>query len=210
MGIKKVKCAIVSGAPDTDTDFLRNHIDSGSFVIAADSGYVHCLKAGIRPDLIIGDFDSSPQPDVDVELIKLPVEKNDTDTFYCVKEAISRGYNSIEIFCALGNRVDHTYSNLLCLEYCLQNKIRAEIINSKNKIFLINDSVVLNDKEYKYFSLFALFSTVYGLNIIDARYELTDYNLAPDCLLTQSNAFIGKEVKINLKKGVLMIIQCND
>lgn len=210
MGTEKIKCTIVSGAPDDDTGFLRSHIDRNSFIIAADSGYIHCLKAGIKPNLIIGDFDSSPVPDTDIEIMKLPAEKDDTDTFFCVKEAIRLGYNCIEMFCAAGNRVDHTYSNILCLEYCRQHNVQAEMINSRNKIFLIDNSAVLNNKEYKYFSLFALFDTVYGLNIINARYELSDYNLTPDCHLTQSNTFIGKEVKINLKKGILMIIQCND
>ena len=63
MGIKKIKCSIVAGAPNADVDYLKNAVDKNSFIIAADSGYVYCKKAGIVPDIIIGDFDSSKKPD---------------------------------------------------------------------------------------------------------------------------------------------------
>ena len=59
MGIEKMKCSIISGAPNCDTDFLKNNVDIKSFIICADSGYKHCLDADIKPDIVIGDFDSS-------------------------------------------------------------------------------------------------------------------------------------------------------
>ena len=96
MGNKKVKCIIVSGAPDDDYDFLKEKLKKESYIIAADSGYLKCIKVNVIPDLIIGDFDSSPIPDVDTEIIRLPAEKDDTDTFYCVKKAIELGFKEIE------------------------------------------------------------------------------------------------------------------
>ena len=132
MGNEKIGCKIVSGAPDGNIDYLRIKLSGNPFVIAADSGYVNCLKAGVIPDLIIGDFDSSEMPSLKTEIIKLPVEKDDTDTFYCVKEAVRRGFVDIEILCAIGDRADHNYSNMLCLEYCRQNKVKCAISNKKN------------------------------------------------------------------------------
>ena len=40
-------------------------ISEGAFIICADSGYDKALQAGIKPDLILGDFDSleNPLPD---------------------------------------------------------------------------------------------------------------------------------------------------
>lgn len=52
-----------------------------------------CKKLGIKPDLIIGDFDSSDVPDTDIKTIILPVRKDDTDTFFAVKYAIKQGFN---------------------------------------------------------------------------------------------------------------------
>lgn len=54
-----MKFTIVAGAPNQDPQFLKNNVDLDSFIIAADSGYMTCKIAGIVPNLIIGDFDSS-------------------------------------------------------------------------------------------------------------------------------------------------------
>ncbi|MDE6412961.1 MAG: thiamine diphosphokinase, partial [Eubacterium sp.] len=82
MGNKKVKCMIVSGAPDDDYEFLKEKLYENAYIIAADSGYLKCVQIGVVPNLIMGDFDSSPIPEIKTEIIKLPAEKDFTDTFY--------------------------------------------------------------------------------------------------------------------------------
>ena len=34
------KCSVISGAPDSDIEFIKNHIDYSSYIICADSGYL--------------------------------------------------------------------------------------------------------------------------------------------------------------------------
>ena len=138
MGKEIKDCILVSGAPDDDYEFLKAKIDKNKFIIAADSGYKKLLKIGITPDLIMGDFDSSECPNENIcEIIKLPAEKDYTDTFYCVREAIKRGCKNLDIYCAIGDRFDHTYSNVLCLDYCKKNNVFCRIINKKNRLSLI-------------------------------------------------------------------------
>ena len=61
------------------------------FIIAADGGWLACRKAGITPDLLLGDFDSlSTQPDFP-NILRVPVEKDDTDTMLAVKTGLERG-----------------------------------------------------------------------------------------------------------------------
>ncbi len=210
MGTKKVKCVIVSGAPNNDSDYLSKVIDESSFVIAADSGYKRCIDAKIIPDLIIGDFDSSVKPSISCEIIKLPVEKDDTDTFFCVKEAVKRGYKQIEIYNAIGNRIDHTYANLLCLNYCLQNNVSAFIKNEKNKIFFVNDKIELDDSEYKYFSVFSFSDKSEGVSIKDSYYEVDNITLNSFDQYGESNHFKEKKAIVSVKKGTLIVILSND
>lgn len=210
MGTKEIKCAIVSGAPNNDTDYLKRFIDKSSFIIAADSGYKRCIDAEIKPNLIIGDFDSSKYPSEDCEVIQLSVEKDDTDTFFCVKEAIKRGYKEIEIYNAIGDRVDHTYANLLCLNYCLNNNVKAIIKNSKNQIMFVNDKITLDNSEYKYFSVFSFSEKSEGVSIKDAYYKLDNITLNNFDQYGESNHFNGKEVTVSVKKGTLIVILSND
>lgn len=210
MGNKKIKCVIVSGAPDDDCDFLRERLNADTFIIAADSGYLKCVKIGVTPDLIIGDFDSSPAPKLDTEVLKLPCEKDDTDTFYCVKKAVELGFSEIELLCAIGSRADHNYSNMLCLDYCLKNNVSCSIVNRRNKIRLVDREITIDDGEYKYFSLFAFLSVAEGLSIKGAYYEVENVKMMPYEQYAQSNCFKGEPVKISLKSGTILLIQSND
>lgn len=211
MGNKKIKCIIVSGAPDDDYEFLKDRLDSSSYIIAADSGYLKCKKAGFIPNLIIGDFDSSPLPEADTEILKLPAEKDDTDTFFCIKKAIELGFPEIEMLCAFGNRADHNYSNMLCLEHCRKNNVKCSIVNRRNKIQLVDDEIIIDGSEYKYFSLFAFLGEVNGLSVKNAYYELENILLKPYEQFTQSNCFKdNKPVEISVKKGIILLIQSND
>lgn len=49
------RCLIISGAPNC---FFPSNFKQSDFVIACDGGYIHAMKAGIVPDLLVSDFDS--------------------------------------------------------------------------------------------------------------------------------------------------------
>lgn len=209
MAEKLKKCAIISGAPESDFSYYDQYLE-GRYIICADSGYKKCSAAGIVPDLIIGDFDSSDKPKTNVPVICLKVRKDDTDTFYCVKKAISDGYNDIVILGGIGSRVDHTYSNILSLVYCFDRNIKCELVNNNNRVFVGSGEIRLKKGEFRYFSVFALFDKCEGLTIKGAQYDIADFDLEPDCQMTQSNGFRDCDVDISLKKGKILIILCND
>ena len=54
--------------------------DKDDLIIAADAGYLNVQKAGLRPDVVIGDFDSSKKPNTDTPIETFPILKDDTDT----------------------------------------------------------------------------------------------------------------------------------
>ncbi|MCD7871847.1 MAG: thiamine diphosphokinase, partial [Clostridiales bacterium] len=199
------------GAPNQNINFIKNNIDLNSSIIAADSGYITCFSADIMPDLIIGDFDSSEIPSCNCKIIKLPSCKDDTDTLFCVKKAIEKHADEIEIFCALGGRMDHTYSNILCLAYCLDNGVKASIIDEKCKIIIAESELsFINDEKYKFFSVFAFGGDAEGLSISGAKYNLSDYHLPLCSSIGQSNEFKDNEVKINAENGKFLLIFSND
>ena len=60
---------------------LRERPVSSDLIIAADAGEQACRQAGLTPHLLLGDFDSMPPPEnPEVPLVRLPTEKDDTDT----------------------------------------------------------------------------------------------------------------------------------
>ena len=210
----KVKCTIVSGAPNDCKDFLKEHIDKSSFIIAADSGYRVLEKAKIKPDLIIADFDSADKPDIDCEIITYPVEKSRSDTFNCVVWAVENGYEIIEIFNAIGSRLDHTYANLLCLDYCKRHEVKCTVIDEKNRISLISGEYTFK-KEYDWFSLFAFLEDCEGISIKGAYYTAGWYGkeelkLSQNEQYALSNYITENECTVSVKKGTLLLIEAND
>ena len=72
------RCVVVAGGPLSLCDQVRV---SGDFVIACDAGYTACAQLGLRPDLVVGDFDSYGGPvDPSLPVSRMPAEKDDTDT----------------------------------------------------------------------------------------------------------------------------------
>ena len=105
----KKLCAIISGGQSDDLAGIRD----ADFIIACDRGYAYAKQAGIRPDLLVGDFDSyKGERDKSVPVLDLPVEKDDTDTMAAVRWAVSEGFSELRLYCALGGRLDHLMGNL--------------------------------------------------------------------------------------------------
>lgn len=101
---------------------ITEHPRGGDLAIAADAGYETAVALGERVDVLLGDFDSlagRPEDllrDTATEIIRVPTEKDDTDTQLAVEEAIRRGAEEIIIIGGLGGRLDHTLSTLAILE----------------------------------------------------------------------------------------------
>ena len=90
----KKLCAIISGGQADDLAGIRD----ADFIIACDRGYAYAKEAGIRPDLLVGDFDSyKGERDKRVPVLDLPVEKDDTDTMAAVRWAVSEGFSEIRL-----------------------------------------------------------------------------------------------------------------
>ena len=100
------RCVIIGGAGIENTEAVRACLREDDFNIFCDSGLRHREALGIQPDLIVGDFDSHPNPHLDTETIVLPCEKDDTDTVFAVKEALRRGFEDFLLIGVVGARLD--------------------------------------------------------------------------------------------------------
>ncbi|MDO5556034.1 MAG: thiamine diphosphokinase [Clostridia bacterium] len=214
-----IKTIIVSGG-NIDIEFLNNILLSNKFnnIIASDKGLEGLDKCNIKPNYIIGDFDSVQKNvlgkyinDKKIEIIKLSPEKDYTDTHMALKLAIQLKSNEITIVGAIGSRIDHTLSNIHILKEALDNNIKCEILNKSNKITLINKKTLLDlDNTYKYISLIPLTTTVTGITLKEFKYSLTNKILKIGQSIGISNEQIKNKATINISNGILILIQSND
>lgn len=207
------RCIIIGGSDITDYNRIKNYIGENDFCIYCDSGLYHMDKLGAEPDLIIGDFDSHPEPHLDAETIKLPTEKDDTDTVYAVKEAIKRGFTDFVLIGVIGRRFDHTLGNLAILLMLEKENLSGKIVDDYSEISVISEksgTIEIADG-CKYFSLLAAGGEASGITIEDAKYSLKDASLTMEFPLGVSNEVLpGKTAKVSIKEGRLFLIIITD
>lgn len=198
-----MRCLIISGG-----EFSKTPEEKFDLIIACDKGYSYAKKLSIKPDVVIGDFDSLEiDVEKDIEVIKLPKKKDDTDTYYAAKYAIDHGATEICICSALGGRLDHTIANIQTISYIASKNIKAMIYDNDKKVYAIHDSSISIKKEsYDNLSIFAMDDICEGVSITGTEYELRDENIKNNFPIGVSNTWTCDFADISVKKGTLIII----
>ncbi|HAN20198.1 MAG: thiamine diphosphokinase [Clostridiales bacterium GWF2_36_10] len=179
----------------------------GDLVIAADGGYLNLQKIGYSSDLIIGDFDSLEFIPQGENVIRLPKEKNDTDTLFAVKIGLDKGYKNFVIYGGIGGRLDHTFANIQTLAYIAEYGGRGFLVGEGNAITAIKNSEIEFSKDKKgIISVFCNGSKATGVYLTGLKYPLINYTLTSDMPLGVSNEFIGIESSVSVRNGMLIII----
>lgn len=201
----KNRCLIISGAPDC---FFPSNFKQSDFIIACDSGYIHAMKAGIVPDLLVSDFDSFDGVlNPSMEIMRAEPEKDDTDTMLALKEAMHRGYDDIMIIGGLGGRIDHTLANISLTAFAAKNGAICHLIDEHHQIFAIKDDSIMVKRGYwKWLSVFAMDSEVRGVTLRGVKYPLQDAVLKNNYPLGVSNEFTGKAAIVTATQGTLLVV----
>ncbi len=199
------KGIIIAGG--TISGDISKYLNNDDFIICADSGYKYAFSQNIKPNLIIGDFDSAEIPSDFPDIIKLNIEKNDTDTQHCVDYLKNMGIKDIIIFGATGGiRIDHTVANLQLLEYGENQGLNILIINDNVKITLLNKgSLKICGNVSDIVSVFAL-NIAKGVTYEGMKYPLKNGTIKSYNPYGVSNELMEPEGLITVKKGKLLII----
>lgn len=166
-------------------------------------------KERIEPNIIIGDFDhgENDAPSFSTaEFIRLPSEKDDTDTMLCVRYALEKGADAIVIVGGIGGRLDHTFANLQTLAFIKKQGVTARLITEDNEAFLISDQMQIIKKDGWYLSVFAYDNICTGVTISGTKYEVTDVSLDTSFPLGVSNEITAEKATVSVKNGTLLVI----
>ena len=189
------------------------------FIIGVDKGLTFLYRHCIKPDYIVGDFDSLPRDLMDYyrEEINVPIRefnpvKDASDTEIALRLCLDMKRKEIWILGGTGNRIDHLWANVQCLQIALEAGADARIMDSHNRIRLIDHEIVLKKEEAfgPYFSLFPLELPVDGFSISGAKYPLQNHFLRPSDSLCVSNEFEEDEVKISFSYGKVILMETRD
>ncbi len=200
---QKGRTCVIIGARDPGPMAIPN----SAFVMVCDGGYQY-LK-GIRPDLIIGDFDSLGYvPQADCPVVQLPAEKDDTDIMAALRRGIDLGFREFILYGCMGGRPDHAYANYQVLGWLTERGARGTLIGEGWAVTHIEDSAItLHGAPGKIFSVFAPEGKAEGVSIAGAKYPLEGYTMSGAFPIGVSNEFTSEgAVTVSVGKGRLLVM----
>lgn len=180
-------------------------------VIAADGGYDHLIRMGLRADIALGDFDSVTSneiwEDTICEKYTYPPEKDDTDMMLAIKLGLTKGFQNFAIYGGLGGRLDHTLANIQALSYLASKGAQAILFHEDYKLTVIqNSSFILSKDITGYVTVLSLSDKSENVSIKGLKYELEGATLSNTFPLGVSNEATGKKGIISVENGTLLIL----
>lgn len=227
-------CVIIAGG-EFQAKFASSYINQKyagrrpELLIAADRGIRGFLELGLLPDLILGDYDSVDQKDLQhildagkVENMPFSPEKNYSDSHLAVEQAVKRGASEICILGAVGNRLDHVLANIGLLKACADLGIQAELVDATNRMHIIQQQYVIQRENQHgvYVSILPYSDIVTGITMTGFQYPLENADISKDEYRDLSsnmgvsrgisNVIVGETAVIQIKSGDLLVIESRD
>lgn len=212
MSEKNGKCIVICAG---DLTLGEVPVEENDLVIAVDGGLSYCGILNVEPDLIIGDFDSVSEQEVlaieglerqiPERILRLPCEKDDTDTLAALKEGLKRGYRDFRIYAGTGGRFDHTLANIQCLLYLKNRGAVGYLVDGAGMMLVVkNEAVHFQAGLEGYLSLFSMVEESKGITIEGMKYPLDNAAVRNDFPVGISNEFVGEGASIAVTDGTLV------
>ena len=202
------RCVVVGGADINNYEYIRDCLCEDDYIVFCDSGLKHMDSLRVKPNLIVGDFDSYDNPNLDVETIVLPCEKDDTDTVFAVKEALKRGFNEFLLIGVIGARLDHTLGNVSILMYLDSLSKKGVIIDDYSEMEIVSKEPAFIEDSFAYFSLINVSGKAKGIVVENAKYSLDNAEITCEYQYGISNEVIKGEIaKVSVSDGQLLLVR---
>lgn len=216
-----MKHAVIVAGGLLEADFVTGYCtrEKPDCLIAADFGMEFFYRNKMRPDIVIGDFDSVTKEIVDyyrrdrqIRFYELNPVKDDTDTEAAVRIAVRLGAKRITLLGVTGTRLDHVLANISLLLIGLQEHVPMAILDSHNRIRMLDQSIVLKKEEQygAYVSLIPYMGDVTGVTLRGMKYPLYDHTFTGGNSLGISNEIVGEQAEIFFSSGTLLMIETRD
>lgn len=202
---------------------LKQIIEPDDYIVCLDGGYDIALAQGIRPQLLLGDFDSlkTPLPDPDeagIEIRRYPPEKDYTDLELVFMTLEPSDFPELLIIGGLGGRLDQTMINIQMLaEYTGGSRgFRAiRMMDGRNLCFIVRGSgsedlafCRIPRVSDSYLSLIPLSPECTGVSLRGVKYPLESARLKQGASLSISNEFRSDAAELTIAGGTLLVTVC--
>jgi thiamine pyrophosphokinase len=198
----------------------RLSLEPGDLLIAADGGARHCLRLGLTPDLVIGDFDSLDEAELaslaqaGAEIVRYPVRKDTTDLELALLAARERGATQVLLLAALGARWDQTIANLLLPLSAGLASLPVRLLDGNQEISILRAAaqdtppaeIEIAGQAGDTVSLIPLGGDAIGVATHGLEYPLYGETLYFGSTRGVSNLLLAGTARVALQAGILLVV----
>ncbi|RME01858.1 MAG: thiamine diphosphokinase [Calditrichaeota bacterium] len=203
---KILQAIIIANSPLPDASRFQAALEQADVIICADGGANHAVHAGIRPQYVVGDFDSvteeTKQVLADSQFIYRPSQYA-PDVEKTLEFALEKGVQRATLLGITGGRLDHQICNLNIMEK-FSRKMELSCIDDFGAGKFIHSRYAFNAFVGQQVSLFA-FRRAEGITTHGLKYPLQNASMEWAVNDGLSNEATAKRVEIVVEKGSLFV-----
>jgi thiamine pyrophosphokinase len=203
------KTIVVFAGGDPPPASVLDGLPEGAYVIAADSGFDHATRLGVKVDLLVGDLDSISAAGLGLagEIEQHPTDKNATDLAIALDAAARKTPSQVVVVGGSGGRIDHFLANAALLTASIYSELKLTWLPGDAAIHVVRDRIELSGSPGDVVSLLPYGGPARGVSTVGLRWPLADAVLAPGTSLGVSNQMIDATATVRLDDGVLLTVQ---
>ncbi|MHB8628619.1 MAG: thiamine diphosphokinase [Aggregatilineales bacterium] len=194
---------------------LAKFLDSpATLIIAADGGARHAQALGLAPHLVVGDFDSLTEAELDglrvagAELRHFSAHKDESDLELAILAAIDANCDSICVIGGIGDRLDQTLANVYLLVLPALCGRDVWLVAGKQTVWMAYPGETqIPGLPGDTLSLIPLNGEVSGIVTDGLEYPLRNETLTYGPARGISNVLLRESASIRFERGVLLLIQ---
>ena len=197
---------IIANGQKENKTFIKSAAKDSDFILALDGGADISLKAGIMPNLVIGDLDSiseNAKNKIGREKLLKVSRQDNTDLEKGLDFARYFKVPNITIICAEGGRLDFTLSNFSSV-FNYIDKANIVFKTSSCDIYPLKKSKKFECKKGTKISLMPM-GNITGLTLKNLKYSLKNatFKIGQTAV---SNIALKNTFEVSFKKGQLLVI----
>ncbi|MCI8336445.1 MAG: thiamine diphosphokinase [Peptococcaceae bacterium] len=204
---------VVTGGDKPDYDDIADKIAAADVLICADSGGDYAYTHHLKPDYLLGDFDSITAEakqffiEQGVVLQAVPAEKDFTDTQMALDLAMEFEPDTLYICGGWGSRADHSLANVFLFCRYLSRVSQIVLLGKAFYGYYAPNILEIDGMPGQTVSLIPLMGDVTNLTLTGFYYPVENIVLPWGSSRGISNILVANRGKICHDQGILLVIQ---
>ncbi|MBI2027302.1 MAG: thiamine diphosphokinase [Deltaproteobacteria bacterium] len=184
---------------------IKKVAQQATLIVAADGAYNKLKKIGIKPHVVVGDFDTLGFIPIDCKVQKYSRKKNKTDGELAIEYALSKKVKKIVIAGFYGGREDHMLGHYALLQK-FSTQCQFEVLGKLSHLHTVSKSEFeIRARPGSTISIVCLDSQGAVVSTQGLKYEASKLKLFPGGR-GLSNEIVGKFAIITVHKGIVFVL----